>query len=116
MIRRGTMIFAERDEDVRVAGPDQPRSRAHKINLTERKADVVENAVNLRARDFAANRILHQIAQTRGFLNARSGLRTQMENELSTVGAGEEVLAEPRHQKKRRSAREQYQACKDDSA
>ena len=57
--------------------------------------------------NMAADRGFDQIAETGCFLDSRSGFRPQMEFELSHVGAGKEVFAQPWKQEKRRKADEQ---------
>ena len=48
------------------------------------------------SRNLPADGLLHQIAEPRGLLDARAGLGAQVQLELAGVGAGKEVLPEPR--------------------
>ncbi len=45
----------------------------------------------------SANRRLHFAAGAGGFFNARRSLGAHVQVEASGVGAGEEILAQPRH-------------------
>jgi hypothetical protein len=65
----------------------------HEVDAAEGQPDVVENGVRLACREVTADGIFDEIDQPCGLLDARTGLGTQMENELTAIGAGEEVLA-----------------------
>jgi hypothetical protein len=65
----------------------------HEIDAAEGQPDVVENGVRLECRDVTADGFFDEIDQPCGLLDARTGLGTQMEDELTAIGAGEEVLA-----------------------
>ena len=48
IIGGGAMVFFERDENVRVAGADQPGGGVLHVQRAVRQADVVEDVVHLR--------------------------------------------------------------------
>ena len=69
----------------------------HEIDGAVRQADVVQNGVHFRARNFTADECLDRIAELCGFLDTCSGLGSQMKNEFAVVAAWKEVLSQPRH-------------------
>ena len=79
----------------------------HEVERAVREANIVENIVNFLRGNVAANGSFDQIADLSGFLNARSTLRANMQNELPVIAIGEKVLAKPRHKQKCREANQQ---------
>src|SRR5579859_1229812 len=72
----------------------------HQVVGTEWQADVVQNVVDFIGRHLLANRGLHLICKLRRVLNASPGLRADVQTELTAIRVREEVLPEPRSQKK----------------
>ena len=72
----------------------------HQVVGAEWQADVVENVVDFIRRHLFANGGLYQVGKLCRVLNARPGLRADVQAELTAIRVGEEVLPEPRRQEK----------------
>ena len=70
-----------RDEDVRIAWPDQPGGGVLQVQCAVRQANVVEDVVHLIGRDNLADVLFDQIAEPGCFLNAGAALGAQMQDE-----------------------------------
>ncbi len=100
ILRRGVMVLAQRHQHIGVIGAEYARSGVHQVVGTEWQADVVQNVIDFIRRHLFANGGLYQIGKLCRILNARPGLRADVQDELTAIGVGEEILPEPRRQEK----------------
>ncbi len=90
----GSVFFLEGDEDVGITGTNKAGGGVLGVERAVGQADVVEDIVDLIGRDLFAEVLLDEVAETRGFFDAGTAARAEMEDEGAVVGAGEEVLPE----------------------
>src|ERR1039458_1614488 len=97
-----TVLGAERDENIRVAGANQAAVVVGEIDAGSGNADVVQHAAELLGRDFPANGGLDFIDQFGGFLDARAAPGAQVQPELPGIDRRKEVLPKLRDRKSTR--------------
>ncbi len=73
-----------------------------KIDAAVRQADVVEDRNKLVRRDNVADPVFDEIGEACGLLDAGARLGPQVKDELTAIGIGKEVLAEPWRQAENR--------------
>ena len=103
----GPVAFGQRNQNVRIHGADRLRGAVGHVDGAVRQADVVDHAGQFRRRNDAPDGGFHQIADARGFLDARAGLGAKVQIETARVGGREKILPQPGHQQKCRGARAQ---------
>ena len=105
IVRRRAMLWVERHGDVGIARPDHAIGAVHGVHGAIGQADVVDDGTHFMARNHLPDGVLHQVAEPRRLLNAGAGFRSHMQDELTTVGTGEEILPQEGRQE------EGAQAC-----
>jgi hypothetical protein len=76
----------------------------HEIDDAVGQSNGVENVVHLALGNLAPDSALDKVAQLRGLFDPRAALGAEMEDELAVIRARKEILTEPRHKEKNRSA------------
>src|SRR6202166_2281768 len=104
IVCRSVVIFVEGHQNIGVARSDEARGAVHEIDGAVRQADIVQDVVYFALRDLAADGALNEVAQLRGLFDSRAALGAEVQDELTAVGVGKEILTEPRHEEKRRGA------------
>ena len=92
------VLLVERDKHVRVGRSGSPGVVIDVVDVAVREANVVEDVVDFGRWNCLSNAGLYVIDDARGVLNAGSGLSAHMQDELSAIGVGKEVLAKIRNQ------------------
>ncbi len=95
-LRRGPVLLAQRNQDVRISRPHRRRIRIRKIQTRVGNTNVVQNRAQLRMRNLLPDHSFNLVAQASSILNARTRLRTHMEPELPPIYRRKKVLAKPR--------------------
>src|ERR1700722_2965764 len=72
----------------------------HQVVGTERKTDIVQNALDFVWGHLSANGGFYQVGKLGRILNACPGLRADVQGKLTAIAVGEEVLPEPWRQEK----------------
>src|SRR5262249_35204213 len=98
VIGGGAMAFLQGGEDVGGGGAGGGGAAVHVVDGAVRQADVVDDVVQLVGGDLPPDGPLHQIRKAGRLLDAGARLGAEVEDELSVVAGGEEVLAEPWHE------------------
>ena len=99
-VARGRRVaLLERDQRIAVLGADGASVLVGHVDAAERQADVVDDVVDLRRRDDAAHRLLDELEEARGLLDARAGLGAHVHQDLPGVDRREEILPEKRHER-----------------
>src|SRR5580692_10246215 len=88
----------------------------HQVVGAEGQADVVQNAIDFIGWYLLANGGFYLIGKLCRILNARSGLRADVQADLAAIGVGEEIPAKPRHQEKNAEAKPKKHRNKELSA
>src|SRR5690242_7618703 len=84
--------------------PDHVRGAVDPVDGAVGQADVVEDHVELRGRDLAPDRGLHQVRDARRLLDAGAGLGPHVQADLAAVGVREEVPPQVRREQEREQA------------
>src|SRR6516162_199943 len=102
IVRR--MVFRRKTyQDVGIRSSDRRRITVREIDATIRQSDVVNNAVYLGGWDPPPDRVLYQVAQESRVFNAHTGRAAQVKLETAGIDTGEEILAEPWKNQRKRS-------------
>ena len=100
LLRRVVILF-ERNQDVGVRRADHAAVVVSRVDAAVGQAHVVDDAVQFARRNLPADRLIDQIADARGLLDAGSGLGAEVQAELAVVAGREEILPKPRESRKR---------------
>ncbi len=112
VIFRRRVAGFELHEYVRVSRPDDAAGIVTQIDRGIRNADVVENAGDFPRRNFRANGMVDLTGQPLGFLDARAGVRADVQQKLSGIHRREKIPAEHRRQQPGRDAKQEKEHCK----
>ena len=99
VVRCGMMVLLiQAHQDFRVAGADHAGIAVGKIDAGVRQPDVVEDRDQFVFRDLLPQILLDFIAKPCGFFHPQSGAAANVEPHLPGIDAGEEILAQKKHQ------------------
>src|SRR6185312_522674 len=106
-IRCRSVLLLERYQNIAFGLTDESRAVIGIVDRAVRYSDVVDDIVELRRGNLAANKALHVVAKASRLLDASTRFRPHMQKKLAVIGAGKEILSKPRDQCKCRYAEEE---------
>ena len=92
-------------QNIRVARPDDAAGVVTQLDRRIRNADVVENAAEIARGNSAVDGLVDLIGEPLGFLNARAGVRADVQQELPGVHARKKIAPQYRRQQPRHEAK-----------
>ncbi len=99
VVRRGMMmLLVQAHQNLRVAGANDAGVAVRKIDTGIRQPDVVENRDQLVFRNLLPQVLFDFVAQPRRLLHAQAGTAANVKPHLAGIDAGEEILAQEKHQ------------------
>ena len=106
------MVFLEADQGVAVRRSDRAGVLVGHVDAGERQADIVDDIVELIGRDGLADRLLDEIEQPRGLLDAGAGLGADVHQNLPESTAGKKFWPRNGHRPKETTTQARKPAMK----